>query len=1283
MTGYVPLRVHGQHTFLRGVDAPRTLLRRAWDLGLPALALTDVDSTAGLVEFLTAAAELEAEGRPVRPIVGAELSDPSGRPGRLVVLVAARAGLANLYRLVSARQLGADPGEAGEDLPGAAHFDLLGAVRRWNAGLVFLADHPRLLYGLADVLGPEQLFAGVSPAALARAGRRSEGERPTELGQARPFELDPSKPPPPEPPVAALELIESARSLELAAVAAPDVYYALEEHRVHHVVRTGLCHNALLCDLPDDWIASAPAHLPAGDELARAYRGLPDAPGPWPGSSYLERSALLAERCRYVPPLGGVHLPEVELPAGRTPYSALVEEAFDGARERFQPLTPPVLRRLEHELESIDRLGYSAYFLLVRQIANVAREREIPCVGRGSAADSLVAYCLGLTDADPLRYRLPFERFLNPRRADRPDIDLDFCWRRRDEVLEAVYGTFGARRTAMIATLNRFGLRAAFREVALIHGVPPVELKRWSKYMPYAVSNVAFDPHDLREGSGGSARSVLPEDLRANPVAFGLASTPECRGFPFEDPRWKAILRASEKLLDVPRHFGLHPGGVVVAPGAITEFATCHRSAKGAVVTQYDKDAVEAVGLVKMDLLGNRALTVIDDARRLLHRRGVEVRLRDQPEDEPRTASALREGRTLGCFQVESPGMRNLLQQIAAEDLDATIQAVALIRPGPAGSGMKDSFIARARGAEAAEPAHPRLAEPLSETHGVMLYQEDVMHAAVALAGLDLADADELRRGTKKRRIDSHVLRQRFFDGCASNDVDAASARRVWEQMANFVSFSFCKAHAVTYGQLAWRTVWLKTHHPAAYLTAFLNSHTGYYQPRVYVEEARRLGVPILGPDVNRSGREFTLEVLRAADGTERDGLRIGLAQVKGLGQGTLDRLLGERARGGAFVSLPDLLERAQPERDEAEHLIRVGACDAFDRTRPELLWRLHLLTEPKQRAPRRGHLPSELDAPLDFGELAAAESTPRSRLSCETGGAELLEAGPPADFRGGVGDTPEIGAKEIGAVEIGTMETDTAETGTAQAEVAAETPGSPAGDPAAAVDGQADRQSPPPGAAEADAAVNPAVNPTVGATGGWGQSGLGLTGRSLENTPGLGRATALFPEPPPPSLALPRLPDIDARSQALEELELLGLTVRLHPTEVFERDDLERELGPQGYLRLRQQRIPCADLRQHVGKRVAILGWLAASRRVRTQDGAWMRFLTFEDPSGLAEVVLFTQAYQRHGHRLAKPARRALMVSSPTRAPGAPRRRPCSSCAASVDSSPPTASGRSRTRVR
>ncbi len=685
----------------------------------------------------------------------------------------------------------------------------------------------------------------------------------------------------------------------------------------------------------------------------------------------------------------------------------------------------------------------------------------------------------------------------------------------------------------------------------------------------------------------------------------------------------------------MPRHFGLHPGGVVVAPGAITEFAACHRSAKGAVVTQYDKDAVEAVGLVKMDLLGNRALTVIDDTRRLLHRRGVEVRLRDQPENEPHTARVLREGRTLGCFQVESPGMRNLLQQIAAEDLDATIQAVALIRPGPAGSGMKDSFIARARGAEPAEPAHPRLAEPLRETHGVMLYQEDVMHAAVALAGLDLADADELRRGTKKRRIDGDTLRQRFFDGCANNGVDAASARRVWEQIANFVSFSFCKAHAVTYGQLAWRTVWLKTHYPAAYLTAFLNSHTGYYQPRVYVEEARRLGVPILGPDVNRSGREFTLELLRSAEGGERDGLRIGLSQVKGLGQGTLDRLLGERARGGAFVSLPDLLERARPERDEAEHLIRVGACDAFDRTRPELLWRLHLLTEPKQRVPRRGHLPSELDTPLDFGELAAAEATPRSRLACDVGGADWhTDSLPSARGEASGAEFAAEAPDELLARDFGQ-----------DAEI--RDPASEAGAPRTGASARGDASGGTPCSGTPCSGTPSSGTPSSGATnrgavrsgltGGWGQSGLGLTGRSLEETPGLGRATTLFPEPPPPSLALPRLPDIDARSQALEELELLGLTVRLHPTEVFERDDLERELGPEACARLRRRRIPCADLRHHVGKRVAILGWLAASRRVRTQDGAWMRFLTFEDPSGLAEVVLFTLAYQRHGHRLAK----------------------------------------------
>jgi DNA-directed DNA polymerase III PolC len=1213
---YAPLRVHGVHSLLTGVDRPRRLLERAAELGAPALALTDVGNLAGLVEFLQAAEALAAEGRATpRPIVGAELSDGGARPGRLVALVENAAGYRQLCKLVSAAALGADPGARGADLPGPERFDLIDAAVRHREGLVFLADHPRLLYGLKERLRDEQLFAALSPAgggaaprgtlARARPSARLSEAAAAEAGEP----LERPRTPPPARPCPPAELNAAALSLGLASVAVPDVYAADAASARHQRARVAIKHAALECDLPAEWLAAEPFHLLEPAALARAVEGLEDSPGPLRGEPLggdpLRRSLWIAERCRFVPPLGAVHFPAIDLEPGATPYSALVERAFDGARRRFRPLTQEVVERLQRELSAIDDLGFAAYFLLVDRIAAVARERGIPCVGRGSAADSLVAYCLGLTDADPLRYRLPFERFLNPRRRDRPDIDLDFCWRRRDELLEEVYRTFGATRTAMIATLNTFGLRAAFREMALVAGVPPVEVRRWSKRLPYASPSASFR----------AERFAGDPALAPNPLANALASTPECRDFPFEDPLWRRVLDGAAALVGLPRHFGLHPGGVVVAPGAITDLVPCQRAQKGVVVTQFDKDAVEAIGLVKMDLLGNRALTVIDDCLAILRARGLALDLRAQPEDEPKTAAALASGRTLACFQVESPGMRHLLQQIGARCMDQVIQAVALIRPGPAGCGMKDSFIARVHGREAARAPHPSLDAVLAETHGVMLYQEDVMQVAVCLAGLDLAQADELRRGLKDRATAPRELEQRFLAGCASRGVDPASARATWEQIANFVSFSFCKAHAVTYGQLAWRTVFLKTHFPGPYLAAFLASHTGYYEPRVYVEEARRLGVAILGPDINRSEADFALE--RLADG--RDGLRLGLLQVKGLGERTLERLLGARMRGGAFLSLPDFLERVGPERDEAEHLIRVGALDAFDRTRPELLWRLHLL----HSKPRR--LPADLarEAGLDGALLAACQATPHSR-------AGLLPLPPPQPREA------FLVAERPAAAPSDAAPASPAGHRSAAALPEARSPALPTPDPRAQRASNL-RGAPSAGAPSASstgaggtgAGSTGAGGTSASSTGGWGQSGLGL-GRS-DLAPGA--SLRLFADPPTPALALPRLPDAAPDEQALEELELLGLTLRLHPTRLFPRSDLPARLLAE----LERQRVPCADLQRHAGRRVALLGWLAASRRVRTRDGRWMRFLTFEDESGLAEVVLFADAYARHGIQLTK----------------------------------------------
>ena len=1241
---------------LTGVDAPRDVVLRARDLGLPALAWTDVDNLAGLVDFLTAVREAAGESPELalHPIVGAEISAPErvgagGRGasrGRLVALVRNAAGYRNLCKLVSTRQLGADPGDPRAELDGeidpAERFDLVRAAIRHQEGLIYLVDDPRLLVQLAGRVETRWLFAAVTPAALAKGppaspapsrprSRNTHLERalarearlgPRGSAAAEPVHFDAPKTPPPAQSAPASELVRAARATGVAIVAAPDVHWALPMGADDHRVRIAIKHNALAHDLPESWLAEEPAHLLTFREACAWYADLGDVPGPWPATAAsqpadgapcaaayaaaiadpgvpaaLARTLLVASECRYQPPLGGVLFPEVELREGQTAYSELCERAFEGARARYQPLRPEVVRRLDAELAAIEKLGFAPYFLLVDQIAEFARREEIPFVGRGSAAASLVSYCMGFTDADPLRYRLPFERFLNPTRSDRPDIDLDFCWRRRDEVLAFVYEAFGRERTAMICTLNTFGLRSAFREVALAEGVPPAEIQRWSRYLPWHVPGGAAQPFagsaddgleaesraparnrssprtsspgwvGARDGSGVGARDGpgagagagdgagaggtepaawveprLPYALAANPVARALAETPECRGFPFDDARWQRVLRAAARLVDTPRHFGLHPGGVVVSPGPISDFVPCQRAAKGVVVTQFDKRAVEAIGLVKMDLLGNRALTTIDDCVRALASIGIAVLPERIPEDDALTARTLRAARTLACFQVESPGMRNLLLQTGARDMDDVIQAVALIRPGPASSGMKDAYVRRFRGLEPPLPPHPRLTELLWDTHGVMLYQEDVMQAAALVAGLELAEADLLRRALQKGQGASLAeLEARFLASAVSAGVERAAALCTWQLIANFASFAFCKAHAVTYGRIAYRSVYLKTHYPAAYLAAFLASETGYYEARVYVEEARRLGVPILGPDVNQSGATFAVEWTSrpaqgagAAESRPVGCIRVGLGQVKGLSERTRAAILAARARA-PFLALPDFLERTGAHTDEVEALVQSGAFDSFDRTRPELLWRLHLV--------RRGtsRVPADLAHGLDRGQLAAARALPGERAR----------------------------------------------------------------------------------RALAQARAN---------TGGWARNGLGLGGAELAP----GETGALFLEPETPGLVLPGLPDWDARTRALCEFECLGLTLGAHPTELFACAGEERAARA-GTAELQPvNRTSCAALERFVGGRVTLRGWLAASRHVRTANGRTMRFLTLEDETGLAEVVLFPPVYQSDGHRLA-----------------------------------------------
>jgi DNA-directed DNA polymerase III PolC len=843
------LDVRSHFSLLSGVARLPDIVRAARAGGVSAVALTDENGLYGAVGFLRMAREAGLRG-----IVGATLREAPGDdgPGRsLTALARDDTGYRSLSRLVTSRKLH----------PEVFRLD---ALRGEDArGLAILVSDP----GLAETLAP-RLPPGTLHVALSGYPRA--------------------------------DLVSLAERLRLPPVAVKPAYWTDRRtgpalHRTVSAIRRG----GLVKDLPEGTLAPQDAHLPTAAEMRAAFRGLPEA---------LVNAVRVAESCEVTLERDRPVLPRFPLPDGETPFSYLWKLCFEGAARLFKPIRPDVIRRLEHELTVIETLDFSGYFLIVWDIVRKAKARGIPAVGRGSAADSLVAYVLGISIVDPIEHELAFERFLSLSRKDCPDIDVDFAWNRRDEVLEEVYETYGHDRVAMVCTYNTFQGRSAFRDVAKAFGVPPREVDRLSSRLPYV--------------SGGR-------------VARAVASDPECRNFP-RDRLTRVIVGLADLLDGAPRHVSLHPCGVVVSDRELTDYVPLERSAKGLVVTQFDKDGIEDIGLVKMDLLGQRTLAVLHDAARMAGRDGSPIDLESLPPDDPATAAMTARGDTIGCFQIESPGMRNLLQMMRARDRKDVTVGLALIRPGPSAAGMKDHYVLRRDGEEEFEYLHPALEPVLSETYGVMLYQEDVLRVSQAVAGFTPDEADALRKVMSKARFPESlaVHRERFVRRAGEQGVPAETASRIWDQVEGFSAYSFCKAHATTYGHLSWRACWLKVHHPAEFLAAVLSNRGGFYSQREYLEEARRLGVPIRLPDVNRSEVAFTVE-----DGA----IRIGLMQVKRLRRGTPERVVEERKRR-LFTSLPDFCRRVSCDRHEVEQLVLCGAFDAFDLPRPEMLWRLALI---------------------------------------------------------------------------------------------------------------------------------------------------------------------------------------------------------------------------------------------------------------------------------------------------------------------------------------------------
>ncbi len=832
---FVHLHVHSAYSPMRGTASLEELCRRARELGMERLALTDTNNLYGLIFFLEIAAETG-----LRPIIGAEAVSGGERA---VLLVRNRDGYAALCRLLSRLHCRKD-------------FSLAGELDERSEGLVVLTDSIPLLRKLR---GRQHLYA--------------------ELRPGYPYR-----------PVLSL-----ARRLGIPYTASGGVYFTAEEdYQVHRLLRA-IDLNTTLSRLPRRETAPPQAWLMSPREMARRFPHLPEA---------LENTLLIAEECCFQGEFGRVIFSGFEGLDQNRIQEKLRRKTEEGAMRRYGDLPETVHRRIDYELGIIGEKGFGAVFLVMEDIV---RQAPLTC-GRGSAAASIVSYCLGITHVDPIQYNLYFERFLNPGRTDPPDIDVDFPWDERDGVLDYVFDRYGAERAAMVANQVGFRARAAVREVAKVYGLPEAEIKRVTDRLA-----------QLWYWSGES----VEEMMRTHPVFQGLE---------LKEP-WPRILDFSSRLNGMMRHISVHCGGVVITPDEITSHVPVEIAPKGIPVIQWEKDQTESSGLVKIDLLGNRSLAVIRDALAAIHENTGRVIAYDDfnPLDDRRTQELIARGDTLGVFYVESPATRQLQKKARVGDYEHLVIHSSIIRP--AANPFINEYVRRLRG-DSYEPIHPILDEVLRETYGIMVYQEDVTRVAVAMAGFSPQEGDGLRKTLSKKRNHRALAayRERFFQGAAVREIPLPVIEKVWEMILSFGGYSFCKPHSASYAMVSFKSAYLRAHYPAEFMAAVLSNRGGYYSTFAYLSECRRMGLRVLPPDINLSRRCF-----RGKGGK----IRVGLMQLKGLKSEALEQVLEEREQRGPYRSFEDVLRRIRLDGSDLRILIKGGCLDSIagGRSRAQLLW--------------------------------------------------------------------------------------------------------------------------------------------------------------------------------------------------------------------------------------------------------------------------------------------------------------------------------------------------------
>lgn len=705
-----------------------------------------------------------------------------------------------------------------------------------------------------------------------------------------------------------------SRRLGLPPVATNRVYFSRTEEFATHRLLQAIALNTTLSRLPEDVCATPAQWLMSGARMALHFPHVPEA---------LENTVRIAEACHSDWRFGETIFPAFRRMKDEDAFALLMEKTHEGALRRYGSLSREVRERIDKELTVIRQKRFAHYFLVVEEIV---RQAPRTC-GRGSVAASIVSYCLQITHVDPLKHHLFFERFLNPGRKDPPDIDIDFPWDERDPILEWVFRQYGERQAAMVANQNSLGFRAAIRETAKVYGIPAAEI------------------------TAVAGRVTRQKDL----LYFAEAPTNEqwvnrlSRALNLKAP-WPAILGHALRVQNHFRHLSMHCGGVVIVPDNIRRYVPVERTVKGLPVIQWEKDQTEEAGLVKIDLLGNRSLAVIRDAIAAVARHT--GRLIDyaswDPLDDKATQELIRRGDTIGCFYIESPATRLLLRKLwngmpserlaSANVFEYLVMVSSLVRP--AAITFVNDFIRRAHG-HSYTPLHPLMESILEETHGIMVYQEDVTKVAMALADFSLEDADQLRKVISKK----HKHRQlrdyyhQFCRGAANHGASPAIIHKIWTMIMSFAGYSFCKPHSASYAQVSFKSAYLRAHYPAEFMAAVISNEGGFYSTFAYLSEARRMGLAILPPDVNASDWAYS---------GEGDRLRMGLMQVKTVPKALGTTIMAERKQTGPYRSFQDFLRRVNPDPAHARALVRAGCCDSLsgELTRPALLWRVYAGTD-------------------------------------------------------------------------------------------------------------------------------------------------------------------------------------------------------------------------------------------------------------------------------------------------------------------------------------------------